>query len=302
MNEMPVAADVLALLESLPAGPAGPLSAQEMRDAMTATAKVFQEGAATIPVSWVEEPRLPGDVKVRTYSPSEPDAVIVYFHGGSWVAGGLDTHDLVTRRLSRDLSAVVVSVEYRKIPEHPFPAPFDDAWTATVWAAQQHPYLPLVVAGDSAGGTLAACVALKARDEHGPAIDGQVLIYPAIDEDPDVPSMATPAAGALMTAADVLQLISAYAGTEAAKDSPYALPGRAASLAGLPPAVVVLPGHDLLRSSGERYAQRLQDAGVPVTVQLDLDLVHAWVEFAETVPTADRAFARLTANIDALLP
>ena len=310
MNELPVAGDVVALLDQMtpPEGtdpaPVGTLTPTEMREGMKAAAALFRAGAEPIAVHRVEEPRVPGrhgDVAVRVFRPEAPRAVIVYCHGGSWVAGDCDTHDLVTRRMCRDTEAIVVSVNYRKVPEHPFPAPLDDAFDATIWASHLQPDLPLMVAGDSAGGTLSACVSLRARDESGPHLDGQVLIYPAIDEDPDVPSMSTPAEGALMDPADLLQLIGRYASTGAAAGSPYALPGRAPSLAGLPPAIIAIAGHDLLRSSEEAYARRLQDEGVPVTVQLDLDLVHAWVEFAQCVPTADRAFARLTGHINDMI-
>ncbi|MFN2538814.1 MAG: alpha/beta hydrolase fold domain-containing protein, partial [Mycobacteriales bacterium] len=115
------------------------------------------------------------------------------------------------------------------------------------------------------------------------------------------PSMATPAEGALMSPSDLLFLLGRYASTGAAVGSPHALPGRAPTLAGLPPAVIAIPGHDLLRSSEEAYARRLQDEGVPVIVQLDLDLVHAWVEFAQIVPTADRAFTRLTGHLNGMI-
>ncbi|MFN2540313.1 MAG: alpha/beta hydrolase, partial [Mycobacteriales bacterium] len=199
---MPVAEDVAALLGQMmsPKGvdpvPLAAVTPTEMREAMRATAALFRAGAEPIVVHRIEQPMVPGrqgEVVVRVYSPETTRAVIVYFHGGSWVAGDVDTHDLVTRRFCRDTGAVVVSVDYRKVPENPFPAPLDDAYDATTWARGRWPDLPLVVAGDSAGGTLAACVALRARDEGGPRIDGQVLIYPAIDEDADVPSMATPA-------------------------------------------------------------------------------------------------------------
>jgi acetyl esterase len=310
VTNVPVADDVVELLSGMapPPGtepvPMAALTAAEMRQGMKATAALFRTGAEPIAVHSVAEPKVPGrqgDVAVRVYGPETPRAVLVYSHGGSWVAGDVDTHDLVTRRLCRDIQAVVVSVNYRKLPEHPFPAPLDDVFDATVWASQLHPGLPLLVGGDSAGGTLSACVCLRARDEGGPRIAGQVLIYPAVDDDPDAPSMATPAEGALIPPADLLHVIGQYANTEAAKGSPYALPGRATSLAGLPPAVIAIPGHDLLRSSEEAYARRLQNEDVPVTVQLDLDLVHAWVEFAQVVPTADRAFTRLTAHINDLI-
>jgi acetyl esterase len=271
-----------------------------MRDAIA----LFTRDAEPIKTHEVIDESVPGhgaDIPVRVYRPETPEAVIVYLHGGSWVAGDIDTHEFVTRRLSRDTAAVVVSVDYRLLPEHPFPAPIDDAYDAVVWAGALRPDLPFLVAGDSAGGTLAACSALRARDEGGPRIDGQVLVYPGIDDDLDTPSMIAFGEGPRITRDDLRLLLRQYGSSPAADGSPYALPGRAASLGGLPPAVVVIAGHDALRSSAESYAGRLRDAGVPVAVQLDLELVHGWIDFAPCVPSADRAFARLTRTITHLI-
>lgn len=304
MNEQPIDPDVSALLTRLgPSKPVAEVSADEMRDGMRTAVAVFTADAARIDVHQVEDTLVDGrdgQIPVRVYSPEQPLAVVEYLHGGSWMAGGIDTHDHVTRRLCRDTGAVVVSVDYRLLPEHPFPAPVDDAYDAALWAARLHPDLPFLVAGDSAGGTLAACTALRARDLGGPAIDGQVLVYPGIDDDADAPSM-TAFAGLAMTREDLRHVIEQYAATAAARDSSYALPARAASMAGLPPTVLAIPGYDLLRSSEEAYAERLRDAGVPVTVQLDHELAHAWIEFAPLVPAADRAFVRLCDAITGLI-
>jgi len=310
MNEVPVAADISEMLartmpaESSESTPIPQLSPEQMRAFARQSAGEYQASVASIEVHAVRDEAIPGrdgSIPGRVYSSETPGAVIVYFHGGSWTTGDLDTHDLVTRRFARDCNAMVVAVCYRKWPEDPFPAPFHDAVDATAWASDLHPRLPLLVAGDSAGGTLAACVALHARDSGGPRLDGQVLIYPAVDDDPDVPSMASPAEGAMLSSDELLELIARYASTGEAVGSPYALPDRAASLKHLPPAIMVIPGHDLLRSSEERYAERLRSDAVPVVVQLDLDLVHAWVEMAEAVPSADRAFTRLTDSVNALI-
>ncbi|MFD8161573.1 alpha/beta hydrolase [Streptomyces malaysiensis] len=307
MNEIPIDPDVISLLAEF--GPpvlvtAADLTAEEHRQGMRGAIEVFTRDADPIAVHHVADEFVRGrggKIPVRVYSPETPTSVIVYMHGGAWIAGDIDTHDLVTRRLSRDTGAVVVSVDYRMLPEHPFPAAVDDAHDAVVWAGSLRPGLPLLVAGDSAGGTLAACVALRARDEDGPRIDAQVLVYPGIDDDLDTPSMLAFRDGPRISREDLRFFLHQYASHDATLGSPYALPGRATSLAGLPPAVVVIAGHDLLRSAEEDYARRLQDDGVPVTVQVDLELVHGWIEFAPRVPSADRAFTRLTDAVNDLI-
>ncbi|WP_432979534.1 alpha/beta hydrolase [Dactylosporangium sp. CA-233914] len=307
MNEIPIDPDVLSLLAELGAPApvsAADLTAGELRQGMRDAIAIFTRDADAIAVHDVTDELVPGrggTIPVRVYSPEKPSSVIVYLHGGAWISGDIDTHDLVTRRFSRDTAAVVVSVDYRMLPEHPFPAPIDDAYDAVVWARALQPDLPLLVAGDSAGGTLAACAALRARDEDGPRVDAQVLVYPGIDDNLETPSMLAFRDGPRISLEDLRFFFQQYASHEATLGSPYALPGRATSLAGLPPAVVAIAGHDLLRSAEEDYATRLRDAGVPVTVQLDPELVHGWIDFAPRVPSADRAFSRLTDSVNDLI-
>ncbi|MET0446926.1 MAG: alpha/beta hydrolase [Aeromicrobium sp.] len=306
MNEQPIDPEVTALLGSslAPRTPVAEITAEQMRRDMDDAVAAFTKDAAPIEVHRVVDDLVPGrggDIPVRVYSPETPTAVIVYMHGGAWVAGGIHTHEFVTRRISRDTGAIVISVDYRMLPEHPYPAPFDDAYDAVVWASALRPELPFIVAGDSAGGTLAACCALLARDEDGPYIDGQVLVYPAIDADPERPSMVAFREGGHIVLDELNHYLAQYTAPEVAHGSPYALPGYATTLEGLPPAVVVIAGHDLLRSAEEDYARRLDDAGVPVTVQLDHELVHGWIDFAPRVASADRAFGRLTEAVNGLI-
>jgi acetyl esterase len=309
MTEQPIDPEILALFDELGPVPdepvsAGDLTAEELRQSVRETIAIFTRGADPIPVDHVTDESVPGrggPIPVRIYRPEAPTAVVVYMHGGGWTVCDIETHDLVTRRISRDTGALVVSVDYRMVPEHPFPAAIDDTCDAVAWAAALHPELPLLVAGDSAGGTLAACASLRARDEGGPRIDAQVLIYPGIDDDLDAPSMHAYEHESRISRADLRFFFHQYASPEATKGSPYALPGRATDLSGLPAAVIAIPGHDLLRSSEEEYARRLQEAGVAVTVQLDPEQVHAWTDFAPRVPSADRAFARLTDSMRTLI-
>ncbi|MFG1921788.1 alpha/beta hydrolase [Cryptosporangium sp. NPDC048952] len=281
-------------------GSVADLSADQLRQAARDSVALYNEGVEQIPVDAVTDERI-GDFAVRVYRPDDPTAVFTYFHGGAWITGDLDTIDPVARRISRDTGAIVVSVDYRMLPEHPFPTPFDDAWDATVWASRLRPDLPFVVGGDSAGGTLTGCVALKARDVGGPRIDVQVLIYPGIDDDMDARSVVELGDTSYVSRENLDFFVRNYAGTEAALASPYALPGRAASLAGLPPAVIAVAGHDLLRTSNENYAARLEAAGVPVTVLLDPEQVHSWIDYAPRVASASAAFTRLTDAVNELV-
>ncbi|GGL79398.1 acetylhydrolase [Streptomyces anthocyanicus] len=308
MHNTPVDPDVIALFAELgsPSSPvaAADLTAEELRRTMRESIAIFTRGTEPIPVHRVTDEFVQGrggKIPVRLYHPETPTSVMVYLHGGAWITGDIDTHDPVTRRLSRDTGALVVSVDYRMLPEHPFPAPFDDAYDAVVWARSLHPGLPLLVAGDSAGGTLSACVALRARDVDGPRVDGQVLVYPGIDDNLDAAGTHACSHCSDDSIEDLRFFLDQYGSHEAAAGSPYALPGRATSLAGLPAAVIAIAGHDLLGSSEKEYARRLQDDGVPVTVQFDPELVHSWIDFAPRVPAADRAFTRLTDAVNDLV-
>jgi acetyl esterase/lipase len=195
---------------------------------------------------------------------------LVFFHGGGWVIGNLDSHDVVCRKLADEGALIVVSVDYRLAPEHKFPAAVDDAVTATRWIADNVDALGidaarLSVGGDSAGGNLAAVVAIAARDAHGPAIAGQVLIYPAVDFAMSHPSHREPETSVLLTHSVIRWFRDHYLNGAADVQDWRASPARAESLAGLPPAYVLTAGADPLRDEGDDYATRLQEAGVSVT-------------------------------------
>jgi acetyl esterase len=194
----------------------------------------------------------------------------VFFHGGGWVIGDLDSHDVVCRKLADEGELIVVSVDYRLAPEHKFPAAVDDAIAATRWIAEhakQHGIdaSRLMVGGDSAGGNLAAVVAIAARDGNGPDIAGQVLIYPAIDFAMTHPSHREPETSILLTHSVILWFRDHYLNGVADVHDWRASPARAKTLIGLPPAYVLTAGADPLRDEGEEYARRLTEAGVPVT-------------------------------------
>ena len=239
-----------------------------------------------------------GDIPVRIYWPPDTAAaapLVVFFHGGGFVAGDLDTHDGTAREHAVGAGAVVVSVDYRLAPEHPYPAAVQDAVAATEWAAAHADELGadpgrLAVAGDSAGGNLAAVVAQLARDAGGPAIAFQLLWYPATTYDTTLASFAENAAAPIVDRHAIAALSLAYAGGIDLSDPPPMLaPARAASLAGLPPAYIAVAGHDPLRDDGIRYGELLAGAGVAVRVHNAETLVHGYLGYAGVVPAATEA-------------
>ena len=259
--------------------------------------------------------RLPGPagpMPARAYRPPEwlPQGdlpVVVHFHGGGWTLGGLAGSDWLCSLVAARLRAVVLSVAYRLAPESPAPAAHDDACAATAWASVHARELgaspdTLVVMGDSAGGNLAATVALAAR-ERGPRIAAQALLYPATDLTLSAPSLTTNAAGALLTTEDVQAYAGNYLGGSGVEPTdPRVSPLWAPDLSGLPPAVVVTAADDPIRDDGRRYAQRLREAGVPVRELEYDDLPHGFFSLPLVCRGAGRAADDLVAALRELLP
>jgi acetyl esterase len=257
-----------------------------------------------------------GPINIRIYWPPTDHVappIVLYFHGGGFVAGDLDTHDGTCRQHAVGASAVVVSVEYRLAPEHPYPAATDDAWAATQWVAEHGSELDadpsrLAVAGDSAGGTISAVIAQRARDSVDSADDVgvkllfQLLWYPSAMWDTSLPSFTENASALVLDRATVAALSRWYAGDVDLSDPPPGMaPGRAENLAGLPPAFIGVAGHDPLRDDGIRYGELLAAAGVPVQVDNAETLVHAYVGYAGVVPAATAALDRGLAALRAAL-
>ncbi len=216
--------------------------------------------------------------------------LIVYAHGGGFVFCDLDTHDEFCRATAESVGAVVVSVDYRLAPEHRAPAALDDMYAAVCWAhehAARYGADParIAVAGDSAGGNLAATVSIAARDRGGPPLAGQVLLYPVIDDDFGTESYRLYGEGYYNSEKAMRWYWEQYAPSEADRSSPYVVPTRAESLAGLPPAVVVTAELDPPCVSGERYADALAAAGVPVTARRFDGLFHGFLTFPQFVLT-----------------
>ncbi len=226
-----------------------------------------------------------GPLAIRIYWPPIDSVLplVVFFHGGGFVVGDLDTHDGTCRQHAVGAGAVVVSVAYRLAPEHPYPAAVDDAWAATQWVARHGEELRadaarLAVAGDSAGGTIAAAVAQRARDNGGPPIAFQLLWYPSTLWDSTLPSFTENANAPILGRDSVAAFSRWYAGEIDLSDPPPGMaPGRAKNLAGLPLAYIAVAGHDPLRDDGIRYGELLAAAGVPVEVDNAETLVHGYV-------------------------
>ena len=241
-----------------------------------------------------------GPIPIRVYWPEDVSDVPVtmYFHGGGFAVGDLDTHDGTAREHAVAAQTLVVSVDYRLAPEHPYPAAVEDVWAATRWVADNAGQFGadasrLAVAGDSAGGTLSAVVAQLARDGGGPHLAFQLLWYPSTMWDTSLPSFAENADAPVLDNASIAAFTRWYAGHLDLSDPPATLaPGRARDLSGLAPAYVAVAGHDPLRDDGARYAELLAAAGVTVELHNADTLVHGYLGYAGVVPAATEATQR----------
>src|SRR5881397_1593802 len=253
---MPLDPEAKMLLEQLTTvvRPFDELSVLEARAAIVTLSAAAGEGEAVARVESRTVPGPRGEIPVRVYTPEgcAPFPVLVYFHGGGWVTGSLETHDGLCRHLANAAGAVVASVDYRLAPEHPFPASGEDAYAATRWVAANAAVIGgdakrIAVGGDSAGGNLAAVVSLMARDRGGPAIALQLLVYPVTNHAYDTASYRENADGYLLTRDSMVWFWNHYLRSDRDGADPYASPLRAPNLAGLPPAVVVTAEFDPLR-------------------------------------------------------
>lgn len=250
-----------------------------------------------------------GPLRLRSYRPSAADSVpppvIVFCHGGGWVLGTLDSADDLCRELAARTRAVVVSVDYRLAPEDPFPAAVEDAWAALSWTRSNVGEVGgdpdrVAIAGTSAGGGLAAAVALRSR-EAGLGLSAQLLCYPMLDRYLERRSYQDHADAPLLTRADVEWFWEQYLDGPEDDVDPLAAPLRASSLDGVAPAVVATAGHDVLRSEGVAYAERLAAAGVDTVHCHYPSLAHGFLSLTDDVDRADAAMAEVTAAVGRLL-
>jgi acetyl esterase len=241
-----------------------------------------------------------GNIPARVYTPKTLRRsgglapCLVFFHGGGWVIGNLDSHDVVCRTLAHEGQLMVIAVDYRLSPEHKFPAAVEDSIAATEWISKNAADLGvdasrLMVGGDSAGGNLAAVGAIHARDTGGPKLAGQVLIYPGTDFRMTHPSHREPETSILLTHSVIRWFADHYLNSSADIDDWRASPARVENLAGLPPAYVLTAGADPLRDEGDEFAKRLKDAGVPVTYRTFPGQFHGFFTMGKLLPQANVA-------------
>jgi acetyl esterase len=240
-----------------------------------------------------------GDVPVRIYRPTDdagPQPVLVWFHGGGWVLGSIDGSDLTCRDLAAQAGVVVVSVGYRLAPEHPYPAGVDDCYAALVWVTADAGDLGVdptrvAVGGESAGGNLAAVVALAARDRGGPAVRFQLLVYPVTDALMSYPSIRANGQGYLLTDDAMKWFVELYLGERGDPKDPLVSPLYADDLSGLPPALVITAEFDPLRDEGEAYGTRLQQGRVAAKVSRYDGMIHGFFGLGAIVEAARPATA-----------
>ncbi|MGH3146835.1 MAG: alpha/beta hydrolase, partial [Rubrobacter sp.] len=296
------------------APPIGTVPVEEMRAAAPAQmAELFRMGMISTPVAAVEDRFIPGpaaDLPVRVFTPEgrDPFPVVVFFHGGGWVLGDLNTHDPMCRALCAGAGCVVVSVGYRLAPEHPFPAATDDALAATRWVGEHAAEIGgdparIAVAGDSAGGNLSAVTALRIRDEGGPKLGGQLLIYPGLGHpESPTPSYIENAEGYGMTREAARWFYEQYLPGGSQASHPHTSPLFAPDLRGLPPALVITAEYDVLRDEGKLYVERLLEAGVPARLSRYGGVNHRFAELLGILDQAEQARDEMCVWLREVLP
>ena len=295
--------ELIALLREMDArGGMAPFTAAEKRSAYRAA--VSRSGAAE-PMGSIADETVPGetgDVPVRIYHPKLSGGpslpVVLYLHGGGFVSGDLDTHDPVCRMISNHVPAVVVAVNYRLAPENPYPAATDDCWTVFRWLAAHASSIRgdtqrIAVVGDSAGGNLAAVMALMARDKGVGPLAAQVLIYPMLDATLGCGSLVENAFVPPFTLVDCVHSWQVYLARDADRRSAYISPLHAADLGGLAPALVITSEYDILSDEGDAYATRLQAAGVRTEHEEFQGMIHGFFQWAGAVAAARLAMNRV---------
>jgi acetyl esterase len=286
---------------------------RERVERLSAAVRIPYPEGLEVETRLIEAPR---PTRIRIYRPRAPHALpaLVYMHGGGWVIGSIDSHDSITAALAADTPCVVISVDYARAPEHPFPAAMDDCRAVVAWTFENAASIgvradAIFVGGDSAGGNLAAAMTLAFRGTPW-RLRGQLLLYPCVDVDFSRPSYRSEANAPYLKAVEMIWFWNQYCPDKMQRQNPLAVPMRADNLAGLPPAFIAVAEHDPLRDDGHAYAERLKRAGVDVTFRPGLGLIHGFVRARMLCDaaqaeheamtrwlreTADRAESRLSA-------
>jgi acetyl esterase len=304
----PDAQQVLDLIKAAGRPPFNTLTPDEARGFFNAGRTVMQpEPPDVAEARDMVAPGPNGEVRLRLYRGTGTQAgevlpCLVYYHGGGWVLGDLDSHDQACRAIANAARCCVIAVDYRLAPEVKFPGAITDSAAATRWIIDQAGALVIdpariAVGGDSAGGNLAAAVTLMARDRGGPAIGFQLLIYPVTDADFDRPSYQQNGEGYLLSRRGMQWFWDQYVPDRDQRHEPYAAPLRATHLGGLPPALVQTAGFDPLRDEGEAYAQALRNAGVRVQSTRYEGLIHGFFGMQDAIPAARPALVEAIAAL-----
>jgi acetyl esterase len=303
-----------AILDQMAAQPAPKMWQMSPSDGRLAFTALMQfAGPQNVPIGRVADLKATGphgDIPLRSYTPvaaaKGPLPTLVFYHGGGFVIGNLDTHDGLCRMIANESGARVIAVDYRLAPEHKFPAAVDDSDAALTWVASHASELGvnasrLAVGGDSAGGGLAAVVAQMARDRGGPKLAYQLLLFPVTQIGGETRSMRERAEGFFLEKATLDWFYSHYMGSGGDRNDVRASPLLAKSFAGLPPAYVVAAGYDPLHDEGVAYAEKLKSAGVPVSVADYPDLVHDFIYMQAVLPQAGEALRAAAGALRAAL-
>lgn len=300
----PLDAEARAFLDAVAANAPPPpesMTIEEFRQAAYAALAVAGEREPMAAVQDTEVAGAQGPLRARRYVPAEGAAgLLVYFHGGGFVRGDLETHDPLCRRLARAAECELLAIDYRLAPEHPFPAAVDDA-LAVVESVAADRSAPVAVGGDSSGANLAAVAALHARDAGGPALAAQVLLYPVTDATMSSPSLDELASGRMLTRAALAWMYDRYLPEGVDRADSRASPLLAEDHSGVAPAVIVTAGNDPLRDDGARYAERLIDSGVDVKHLSYEGTIHSFMLYAGALGAGLEATAAVGAALRPLL-
>lgn len=290
---------VRGLLDAMAAADAQPIYELSPADARAVYAAM--KDPIEVPIGKVADATIPGpggDIPVRFYTPVAAAGgglpVLVYFHGGGWVIGDLDTHDALCRTLANGSGCKVMAVDYRLAPENPYPAAYDDAYAALCWIEKNGASVNvdvnrIAVAGDSAGGNLAAAVCQRAKAEKGPEISFQLLFYPVTDSKTDTESYGSFGEGYFLERKSMEWFLDCYAGPDLDRTTPGFAPLNATDLKRLPKAYVITAGFDVLKSEGAAYAEALKAAGVETTYIDYPGMIHGFANLQAMIDEARTA-------------